>query len=127
MEKVIEAMWTKAYNNDFSGKLKNIVEANSMYVCYSNYDNPKEEMAITLGYKVKELSNIPSELKGVKISTNEYLVYPMSGGKADFEGESWEQLGELMMYRKPDSSDFEIYTFDSNYNVKMAEMWIATK
>ena len=84
-------------------------------------------MTITLGYKVKDLSNIPSGLKGVKIPSNEFLVYPMAGDKSDYEGDGWEQLGELMMYRKANSADFEVYTFGSSYNVKKAEMWIATK
>jgi len=127
MEKSIETLWTKAYDDDFSGNLKNIIEANNMYVSYSDYDKPKGNMTITLGYKVKDLSNIPSTLKGVTIPSNEYLVYPMSGDKSDYEGEGWDQLGELMMYRKADSADFEVYTFDNNYNVKNAVMWIATK
>ena len=127
MEKAIEALWAKSYNEDFSEKLKNIDDQNSMYVSYSGYDKPKGKMTITLGYKVKDLKTAPSGLKGVKIPSNEYLVYPMSGEKSDFEGDGWEQLGELMMYRKADSADFEIYTFDNSYNVKKAEMWIATK
>ena len=60
------------------------------------------------------------------------LVLPKVGRFAtavaiDFAGEGWEQLGELMMYRKAESADFEIYTFDNNYNVKKAEMWVAMK
>lgn len=127
MEKVIEALWTKAYNDDFSGKLKNIEEANNMYVSYSRYDNPKGKMTITLGYKVTDLSDISSTLKGVTVPANDYLVYPMSGEKSDYEGECWDQLGELMMYRKATSTDFEVYTFDNNYNVTNAVMWVATK
>jgi len=127
IEKTMEAMWTEAYNNDFSGKLKNIMETNNMYVSYSNYDNPKGKMTITLGYKVKNLSSVPAGLHGVKIPANEYLVYPMSGDKSDYEGAGWEQMGELMMYRKKNSADFEVYTFDNNYNIKKAKMWIATK
>jgi len=127
MEKTIEALWTKAYNDGLSAKLENISEANKMYVSYSDYDKPKGKMTITLGYKVQDLSSIPSGLKGVHIPSNEYLVYPMSGDKSDFEGKGWEQLGELMMYRKAKSADFEVYTFDNSYNVKKAAMWMATK
>ena len=127
LEKAIESLWTKAYNDDLSAKLKNITEANKMYVSYSDYDKPEGKMTITLGYKVQDLSSIPSGLKGVNIVANEYLVYPLSGDKSDFEGEAWEQLGELMMYRKANSADFEVYTFDNNYNVKKAAMWVATK
>lgn len=127
MEKTIENLWSKAYKDDFSDKLKNIINPNRMYVSYSSYDNPKGKMAITLGYEVKDLSNIPPGLKGIKIPDNEYLVYPLSGDKSDFEGEGWEQLYNLIMYREADSADFEIYTFDDSYKVKTAEMWIATK
>ena len=127
MEKAIEALWTQTYENDFSGQLKNISDQERMYVAYSDYDKPKGKMTITIGYKVKDLSNVPNGLNGVKIPTNDFLVYPMSGKKTDYEGEGWNELAELMAYRKADSADFEIYTFDSSYNVTKAEMWIATK
>ena len=126
MEKIIEELWNRAYNNDFSSKLKNIIDPNSMHLTYSNYNNLEGKMTVTLGYKVKDLTNIPSGLKGVRIPSNEYLVYPMLGDKSDFEGDGWEQLGELMKHRKADSADIEIYNFDNSYNVKKAEMWIAT-
>lgn len=127
MKKALETLWNKAYDDDFSTKLKNIVEPSNMYVSYSNYEKPKGKMTITLGYKVKSLSNIPADLKGVKIPSNDYLTYPMSGNESDFEGEGWKQLGELMMYRNPNSVDYEVYTFDESYNIKKAAMWIATK
>ena len=127
MEKAIETLWTQTYENDFSGKLKNIIDQERMYVAYSDYDKPKGKMTITIGYKVKDLSSVPSGLKGIKIPTNDFLVYPISGDKSDYEGDGWNQLAELMAYRKANSADFEIYTFDSNYKVKKAEMWIAAK
>ena len=127
MGKAIEALWVKANSNDFSTQLSNIVDADKMYVSYSSYDEPKGKVSITLGYNVENMSNIPSGLKGVKIPANDFLVYPLSGNKSDFEVEAWEQLGELIMYRKANSADFEVYTFDNNYNVKQATMWIATK
>lgn len=127
LEKAVEALWTNAYNDDFSTKLTNILDANQVYVSYSNYDRPKGTMTITLGYKVKDSSNIPAGLIEVKIPSNDYLVYPLSGDKSDFQGEGWEQLGELMMYRKAGSVDFEVYALDSNYEVEEAELWVATK
>lgn len=127
MEKAIEKLWTKIYNEDFSQKLNNIVAPSSIYVGCTDYDQPKGKMTITIGYKTKDLSSIPTGLKGVKIPSNEYLVYPLSGEKSDFEGEGWDQLGELMQYRKASSADFEVYTFDENFKVKKAEMWVATK
>jgi len=127
MEKAIETVWTKVYNDDFSPKLSNITESDKMYLSYSNYDNPKGKMTITLGYKVENLSNLPVDLQGVKVPTNNYLVYLMSGDKSDFEGEGWEQLNELMTYRNANSADYEVYTFDKDYNISNAQMWIATE
>ena len=125
--KAMESLWTKSYEQDFSGKLENITDTEKMYVIYSNYDQPKGKMTITIGYKVKGLRDVPSGLKGVSIPANDYLVYPLSGKASDYEDEGWEQLGELMAYRKPETADFETYTFDANYEVKNIEMWIATK
>lgn len=127
IEKAMEALWNNSYNKDFSSQLTNITDQENMYVSYSNYDNPKGKMTITLGYAVNDLANIPTGLSGVQLPANEYLVYPMAGDKSDYEDEGWNQLGELMMYRKKDSADFEVYTFDENYNITKAEMWIATK
>ena len=98
-----------------------------MYLVYSAYDQPKGKMMITIGYKVKDLTNIPTGLKGVNIPSNEYYVYPLSGKASDYEGEGRKQLEEMMAYRKTDSADFEVYKFDANYEVTKAEMWIATK
>lgn len=127
LAKAVEALWTQTYDNDFSGKLGNITDQESMYAVYSNYDQPKGKMTITIGYKVKDLSNVPAGLKGVKVPTNDYLTYAMSGEASDYEGEGWEQLEEMMAYRKVSSADFEVYTFDNNYEVTSGTMWIATK
>lgn len=127
MGEVIESMWTDVFKNDFSNKLSNITEENNMYLSYSNYDNPKGKMTITLGYKVKSLSAIPNVLKGIEIPTNEYWVHPILGNQSDYEGEAWEQTVELMMYRKENSADFEVYTFDSNYEIEKAAMWVAVE
>lgn len=127
IEKAVEALWTKSYSNDFSGKINNISDMENMYAIYSNYDNPKGKMTITIGYKVKDLSNVPSGLKGVTVPMNDYYVYPVSGETSDYEGEGWNQMAELMAYRKAESCDFEVYKFDANYEVTEAHIWIAAK
>lgn len=125
--KVVENLWTKIYNDDFSNKLDNIVEPEKMYAIYSNYDQPKGKMTITIGYKVKDLSSVSADLTGMKILANEYYVYPLSGETSDYEGEGWDQLEELAAYRKAESVDFEVYEFDSNYEIANAELWVAAK
>lgn len=125
--KAVENLWTKLYDKDFSNQLTNITEAENAYVVYSNYENPKGKMTVTIGYKVADLSKIPTGLNGLKISANDYLVYPLSGEISDYEGEGWDLIEEMMMYRNPNSVDYEVYTFDQNYKVKDATIWIATK
>ncbi|MEM8906439.1 MAG: effector binding domain-containing protein [Bacteroidota bacterium] len=127
MEKGIESLWTKLYNNDFSGQLTNTIDPDKLYLSYSNYDHPQGKMTITLGYKVQDLSNVPSSLQGVAIPSNEYLVYPITDVSSDFLEDRWQQIFELMAKRRANSIDFEVYTFDQNYKVEKAEMWIATK
>lgn len=127
LEKAVEALWAVTYEDDFSGKLTNISDNENMYVTYSDYDKPKGKMTITIGYKVKDLSNVPTDLKGIKVPTNDFYTYPLSGEASDYEGEGWSQLNELMMYRKVESVDFEVYQFDQNYKVKKASIWIAAK
>jgi len=126
-EKAVEALWTKIYNDDFSGQLNNISDQENMYAVYSNYDQPKGKMTITIGYKVADLKNVPSELTGTFVSANDYYSTPISGNASDYEGEGWEQIEQLMAYRNPKSADFEIYKFDSNYEVTEARLWIAAK
>lgn len=127
LSKAVEELWNKTYNDDFSGKLDNVSDWEKMYVTYSNYDNPKGKMTVTIGYKVKNLSNIPSGLYGVTIPKNDYWSYPLSGNASDYEGEEWKQLEQVMAYRKKESVDFEVYSFDNNYNVTQADIWIASK
>lgn len=127
MGKAIEALWTKTYNEDFSSKLKNIADQEHMYVTYSNFESPKGSMTITIGYKVKDLSNVPKGLKGVKVPSNDYLSFELSGQASDYEGEGWNQIYELMAYRDAKSVDYEVYSFDKDYNVSKIIMWVATK
>jgi len=127
LEKTMESLWNTTYNEDFSGKLNNISDQENMYVTYSKYDKPKGKMTITIGYQVKDLTTIPSGLHGVQVMANEYYVSPLSGNTSDYEGEAWKHFEELVAYRKATSVDFEVYKFDSNYEVTEASIWIASK
>jgi len=127
LEKTMESLWNTTYNEDFSGKLNNISDQENMYVTYSKYDDPKGKMTITIGYQVKDLTTIPSGLHGVQVMANEYYVSPLSGNTSDYEGEAWKHFEELVAYRKATSVDFEVYKFDSNYEVTEASIWIASK
>ncbi len=127
LSNAVESLWNKVYNDDFSSKLENIADWEKMYVTYSHYDQPKGKVTITIGYAVKDLSKIPSGLHGITIPKNEYWSYPLSGKESDYEGEEWQQLEAIMAYRKKESVDFEVYSFDDNYNVKQASIWIASK
>ena len=84
-------------------------------------------MTMTLGYQVKDLSDIPSKLKGVSIPANEFLVYPIKGDQSDYDSDRWEQWEQALMRRKAESVDFEMYTFGSNYEIEKAALWIATQ
>lgn len=127
MGTAVENLWNKIYSEDFSSQLNNISDQERMYLVYGDYENPAGKMTITIGYKVSNLNTIPQGLNGVKVPSNEYLVYPLSGDASDYEGEGWDQLETLMSYRKTNSADFEVYRFDNNYKVTDANIWIATK
>ena len=99
----------------------------NMYLTYSDYENPAGKMTLTLGYKVKDLSNVPTGLKGVKVPANEYYVYELSGESSDYSAEMMKQWEEVAMYRKASSVDFEKYKFDRNYEIVEASIWIASK
>jgi len=124
---VLENLWKDAVSDDLYNALPNKTDSENMYVVYSNYDQPKGKMTITIGYKVKDLSSVSGLISGAKVPSNDYLVYELSGGKSDYEGEGWKEIEELMSYRKAESADFEIYSFDANYEVTKAYIWIATK
>lgn len=127
LEKTLEDLWTQLYNKDFSGKLSNITEPNNIYTVFSDYGNPEGKMTITIGYRVKDLSGLQEGLHGLKILANDYYVYELSGQDSDYEGEGWDQLEQLIAYRKASSVDFEVYTLDNNYEVVKGEFWVGAK
>ena len=124
---VLENLWKDAASDDLYNAIPNITDDKDMYLVYSNYDQPKGKMTITIGYKVKDLSSVNGIILGAKVPNNDYLVYPLSGNMSDYEGEAWKEIEELMSYRKAGSADFEVYSFDKNFEVTKANIWIATK
>jgi len=124
---VMDNLWKEATSDDLYNAIPNISDSKDMYLVYSNYDQPKGRMTITIGYKVKDLSSVNGEILGVKVPNNDYLVYPLSGSTSDYEGEGWKEIEELMQYRKSESADFEVYSFNSSYEVTNVVLWIATK
>ena len=125
VEKVMNELWESLYSNDFSQELKDITEPMNVYMVYSDYDNPKGKMKMTLGYKVGNLNNVPNGLRGIHISTDSYYTSPISGNASHYYGEEWKQIEELMQYRKESSVDFEGYSFDKNYEITKASIWIS--
>lgn len=128
MAAATERLWTALYDNDFSGQLAELVDPSNVYLVYSNYNEAKETVQLTLGYQVNGLRNVPDGLVGVKVPANEFLVFPMStNGSGERAEEGWEELENLLPYRQESSADFEVYSFDENFNITKAELWLASK
>ncbi len=127
-EKALESLWSSLIAKDFSGKLSGtIVSQMKIYTVYSDYDEPKGKMTITLGYKVKTLSTIPSGLAGKTIMANDFLVYRQKGNESDYTSAGWGKLESMLENRISRSSDFHIYFFDGNFEITKGQLWIATK
>lgn len=126
IEKAIESLWTKLFEKDFSSRLNNIMDE-QVYLTYSHYDQPKGKMSITIGYKVENTKRVPDGLSAISVPSNDYYVYPISDTQTEMDNEAWQQLETLMMYRSANSVDFEVYSFDTSYNITKAMMWVAAK
>lgn len=125
LEKTVEELWKELYNKDFSSKV-DLAESDKVYQVYSGYDQAKGQMTITLGYKVKS-DKAPAGTNLISIKDGTYYKQALSGQTSDYDGDGWEQVMELMQMRSADAKDFEVYTFDSNYEVKSINMFISAQ
>ena len=127
MEEKIEQLWDDFFEKDYAKHIYDIEDYEKVYVTYSNYSSTT--VKITIGYKTKTNSSFKAK-KGLATATvdaNDYYNFQLSGQKSDFEGEEWQILNEALEYRDEKSDDFEVYTFDKNYEVIDAYMWVGAK
>lgn len=127
IQSTINDLWTKVYNEDFSSLIQDRIVDEKMYVIYSDYDNPKGSMSITLGYNVQHLTSIPDNLSGVNIPSSTYFTFPLKGTSSDYSQQIISKWDNAIMSRSPQSIDFEEYSFDANYNVTEGKLWIGAK
>ncbi len=126
MARAVERLWSELYTNDFSEDLSNMEESGLVYMTYSGYDESAGTVKLTLGYQVQHLATVPTGLHGVKVPANKFWVFPLSSSDDAADTEGWDSLEELLAYRKASSVDFEVYTFDENYEITKAELWMAS-
>lgn len=126
MARAVERLWSELFTNDFSEDLSNLEESGLVYMTYSGYDESAGTVKLTLGYQVQHLATVPTGLQGVKVPANKFWVFPLSSSEDTADTEGWDSLEKLLAYREASSVDFEVYTFDENYEITKAELWMAS-
>lgn len=125
--KKMEQLWTDFSKKNYARFINDIINPNNVYVTYTNYTD--NEVTITLGYKTTSSDSFKSNkgLNAVNIAQNDYYQFPISTDEKATNQKEWEVLLETLAYRNIASSDFEVYTFNKNYTITNAIMYVAAK
>ena len=123
----LERLWADFFKTDYSKHINNITHENDVYVAYTNYS--ESEVTITLGFRTGSATGFKAGkgLSGVSITANEYVKAELKSTINGYDVEVWDQLGAQVSERGPGSADFEVYTFNSDYEVVKSWLWMAAK
>lgn len=127
MQQGIEKLWDQFFKKNYAKHIYDLVEPSNIYVAYTNYK--EKEVTVTLGYRAlsKQQFKPVKGLKGVLLPTNNYYVLSLDNKDLSAKNEEWEMLEEVLPYRSEKSTDFEVYTFDKNYDITNAYLWIGAQ
>lgn len=117
----IPALWERFMAEGISSKVRNKL-SEEIYSLYTDYEKDHTKPYTTvLGYKVKNLDNIPEGLTGVIVPGKTFEVFTASGKLSDgIVYNTWTNIWDAPLDRAY-SGDFEVYGAKSQ-NPEQAEV-----
>lgn len=117
----IPALWERFMAEGISSKVRNKL-SEEIYSLYTDYEKDHTKPYTTvLGYKVKDLDNIPEGLTGVIVPGKTFEVFTASGKLSDgIVYNTWTSIWDMPLDRAY-SGDFEVYGAKSQ-NPEQAEV-----
>lgn len=127
INRAIQNLWESFFQKDYSKHIYNIIDYERLYLTYSNYS--EHEVTLTLGYLTKDVHkfNKKKPLHALHIPSNDYYKFKLNNTLPNHDNAEWSILDEVIEYRAAESCDFEVYTFDKNYNITNSFLWIGAK
>ena len=106
--KQIQALWHQFWKDNVTNQLTNRTNL-TIYAVYHDYtgDNTKA-YTLTIGHRINQISDIPSELKVIVIPQQTYLVFTAHGQLPTSIDNTWKKICQSTLQRTY-SFDFEIY------------------
>ena len=125
--KALETLWNDFYKADYSRHINNITEPNNVYVTYTNYT--ENSVQLTLGYRTATPKDFKDNkgLKSASVAANSYFTDAIKTNGTTYDKLVWKRLLSAVTTRQPSSADFEVYTFNSKYEVEEATLWVAAR
>ncbi len=110
----IEALWHKFMSEGILEKIPNKVN-NAVYSLYTEYESDHTKPYTTvLGCQVKNLDEIPSEMRGFSFDGGPYVKLSASGDVTKgLVGNKWYEIWQMDLDRKY-TADFEYYGENEN-------------
>ena len=104
-------LWAKFSSSQLKEKLDNIISP-ATFCVYSDYENGTIDCyRATIGYAVKDLRSIPSDLSLITIPAGKYKTFPAKSTEVADVVTVWETIWALNEQQLPRNfiTDFELY------------------
>ncbi len=107
---IIGKIWERVFKENLREKITNAV-SDEIYGVYSNYESDENgDYDYFVGYKAKDLNNVPQGLKGKKILAGPYKKFETKKGPVhQVVPEMWGQIWNELKGKRAFKTDFEIY------------------
>lgn len=127
LSQATEQLWTQFFSKNYAKHIKSVQDYEKLYLTYTNYK--ENTVVLTLGYATTATATFrPNKgLHKVQIASNDFHRFITNKSTTSANEKEWNTLMEVLQYRSEESSDFEVYTFDKQYNITDAQMWIGAK
>jgi|GEM_PF-1237666 len=127
LNKATENLWKQFFSKNYAKHINEIQDYEKLYVTYTNYK--ENSVLLTLGYATapNAIFRPNKGLKKVQLAANDFHRFKTDKSTSSTNEKEWNTLMEVLQYRSAESSDFEVYTFDKQYNITDAQMWIGAK
>ena len=105
----INGLWEKFWNENTGSKIPNKLNED-IYCVYTEYEGDFTQPYTTLiGYVVKDLNNIPVDMKGITIESGDYIKLTAKGKlSAGVVINEWSKVWQSDLPRNY-KADFEVY------------------
>lgn len=124
----ISKMWERVFKENLKGEIPNPT-SEEIYAVYSNYESDENgDYDYFIGYKVKDLNNVPHGLKGKKILAGPYRKFETEKGLPhNVVPQCWVKIWAELKGKRAFKTDYEIYEMKDQCPKDTVDIFVGVK